>query len=222
MSPGRRRIGRRCREIPAPKPLSRLGSVPRPSAPTATVALILAAALALPACGGGDVELLPGSTAREINTNLDRVEQRAAEGDCAGASTAADEVSAQVEALRGVDAKLKRALAQGAARLREVVAGCEEATTEETEAEAEEGEEAFEPSEEEEPVEDKPRKRKPKPKAEAPAGEETERSPAPQPNEKGKGKGTEKPTPEAPAPEPGPGGTEAPGGISPSAPAGGE
>src|SRR5690606_2088484 len=166
------------------------------------------------------VELLPGSTAREINTNLDRVEQRAAEGDCAGASTAADEVSAQVEALRGVDAKLKRALAQGAARLREVVAGCEEATTEETEAE--EGEEAFEPSEEEEPVEDKPRKRKPKPKAEAPAGEEAERSPAPQPNEKGKGKGTEKPTPEAPAPEPGPGGTEAPGGISPSAPAGGE
>lgn len=192
--------------------------MPRLRVLTAIAALCLAAATALAGCGGDDVELLPGATAREINTNLDRVERSAAEGDCAGAAAAANEVSAQVAAL-DVDAKLKRALEQGTERLREVVAECEEEASEETEAFEEE---ELEPSEEEaEPEEEKPSRRKPKAEAEAPRDEEGGRAaPSPQGGGKGKG-GGEKPSPETPA-EPGPGGTETPGGISPSAPVGGE
>jgi septal ring-binding cell division protein DamX len=102
---------------------------------TAAFALALAlgaiAALALASCGGGeDAKLLPGTTAQEISENLDSVKQFVAEGECVGAENAAQEVSAQVETLGGVDAKLKQALQAGAARLNEVVAGCEESETE--------------------------------------------------------------------------------------------
>lgn len=228
MSLPRPRISRRCREITARGPLSRLGSVPRPSALTATLALCLAAATALAACGGEDVELLPGSTAREINANLDRVERSAAAGDCAAAAAAADEVSAQVEALEGVDAKLKRALAQGAARLREVVAECEEEADLELEAEPEE--EAPADEEEEQPADEgKPRRRDGEERGEERGGGEAGPRPsAPQTGKGGQGKGGQgqgkggtpspSPTPEAPAEG---GGTETPGGISPGAPAGG-
>lgn len=90
-----------------------------------------AAAVALVSCGGGDdARLLPGETAREITANLDAVERLADEGDCAGAEGAAEQVSAQVESLQGVDPELERALRRGAARLNEVVADCQEATTE--------------------------------------------------------------------------------------------
>jgi len=110
------------------------------------LALGAAAAFGLASCGGGeDAKLLPGKTAREITENLERVKQLAGEGECVGAADAAQEVGGQVEALNGVDAKLKQALQQGTARLDEVVATCDEATTEttvpsseETETEAEE------------------------------------------------------------------------------------
>ena len=83
--------------------------------------------MALAACGsGGDADLLPGNTAQEISENLDSVQQLVDEGECIGAEDAAAEVSAQVDALGGVDKKLKQALQEGAARLNEVVAGCEE------------------------------------------------------------------------------------------------
>lgn len=120
---------RDCRQNPVPGPLSRLGRVPRPAASLLALALCCAAA-SLVACGEEDAQLLPGATAREITANLDAVEQLADEGDCAGAESAAQQVSEQVEALTGVDPRLKQALEEGAARLNEVVVECEEVTTE--------------------------------------------------------------------------------------------
>ncbi|HSR93842.1 MAG TPA: hypothetical protein VLK56_03165, partial [Solirubrobacterales bacterium] len=103
-----------------------------PRSPRSLLAFALAAGagLALIACGGEDAKLLPGETAREITANLDTVQQLSDEGDCIGAESAAQQVGEQIEALAGVDPKLKRALEDGAARLEEAIAGCEESTTE--------------------------------------------------------------------------------------------
>ena len=97
------------------------------------LALALGAGLAfaLAACGEGDARLLPGETAQEISENLDSVQRLVDEGECVEAQGAAQQVSAQVEGLEGIDPKLKRTLEEGAARLNEVVVSCEE-TTEET------------------------------------------------------------------------------------------
>jgi len=102
----------------------------RIAAPLLAVALAAAAAFVLAACGGEDAKLLPGATAAEISENLDTVQLLANEGECVGAADAADQVRAQVEALSGVDPKLKQALERGATRLDEVIATCEEAETE--------------------------------------------------------------------------------------------
>jgi len=102
----------------------------------ASAAALSLVAFVLPSCGGGsDAKLLPGTTAREITENLARVKQYVAEGECVGAADAATEVDSQVEALQNVDAKLKQALQQGAEKLGEAVASCEEATSETTTAE---------------------------------------------------------------------------------------
>ena len=96
----------------------------RLSASLLALALGAFAALGLVACGGGDdADLLPGSTAGEITSNLDHVKELATEGDCGGAAEAAQAVSVQIEELGGVDEKLKQALREGATRLNEVVAG---------------------------------------------------------------------------------------------------
>jgi hypothetical protein len=88
------------------------------------IVLAISMALAFSSCGEEDAKLLPGETAREITANLDTVKSLAAEGDCTGAESAAEQVRAQVEGLRDVDPELKRALAQGASKLDEVVATC--------------------------------------------------------------------------------------------------
>jgi outer membrane biosynthesis protein TonB len=185
----------------------------RLSALLIALALGAAAALGLVACGGGsDAALLPGSTASEINANLDQVEQLANEGDCIGASDSAQAVSSQVEALDGVDAKLKQALREGAARLNEVVASCEEETTEE------ETVPSITPAEEPEEEEKKPDKAK-KPKQEEEQPEETTPTPTLPPQAEGKAKGHEKQEEEAPPAEPG--GTPS-GGVGPGEAAGGD
>ena len=118
----------KCRENPRRKALSRLGSI---SAPLA-LALGIVTAFALASCGGGnDAQLLPGGTANEITANLETVDRLASEGECVGAEDAAERVSAQVEELHGVDETLVRALRRGSDRLNEVVAACEETSTEE-------------------------------------------------------------------------------------------
>jgi hypothetical protein len=95
---------------------------------TAFVAALGALAVgALSACGGEDAKLLPGHTAREITANLESVRELSNEGDCVGAESAAAQVGEQIEALGGVDTKLKAALSDAAERLNEVVEECEEA-----------------------------------------------------------------------------------------------
>ncbi|HET7177563.1 MAG TPA: hypothetical protein VFI63_02635, partial [Solirubrobacterales bacterium] len=158
------------------------------------------------ACGGGEAKLLPGETARQITANLDTVKQLASEGDCAGAAGAARQVSEQVEALGGVDAKLKQALRDGAARLNEVVASCEGTTTE-----------ATAPTEAETTTEKPKGKEKPKkekPKKEAPP-EATPPSLPPQANGKGKGQGNGNQPPAGEAEEP-----PSSGGVGAGEPAG--
>jgi outer membrane biosynthesis protein TonB len=181
------------------------------------LALCLAAVavLGLAACGSDKADLLPGDTASEITSNLDQVEQLAGEGDCVGAADAAQAVSTQIEDLGGVDKKLKQALQEGATRLNEVVAGCEEAPPEE------ETEPAIEPAEELEEAEkpEKPEKPEKEKKAEEPAEETT--SPTLPPQAEGKAKGHQEPPAEETAPVETGGGTSA-GGVGPGAAVEGE
>lgn len=168
------------------------------------------AAVALTSCGdSGNADLLPGGTASEITANLDLVKDLVHEGECIGAEDAAQEVSAQVEALGGVDKQLKQALREGAARLNEVVESCQEVATEETEP-------AVETAVEPEAVE---KHQKP----DKPAKPEKPEKPEPAKEEKEPPVETTPTTPageaETPTEEPG-GGTESPsGGVSPGAPA---
>ena len=96
----------RCREIPIQKAFSRLAPMPRSLA----LPILALAALSVGACGEDDARLLPGGTAREITANLDTVQQLSDEGDCVGAESAVQQVGEQIEALEGVDRKLKQAL----------------------------------------------------------------------------------------------------------------
>jgi hypothetical protein len=169
------------------------------------------AAVALAACGGEDAKLLPGETAREITANLDTVKQLANEGDCVGAESAAGQVSEQIEELSGVDPKLKRALQEGATRLNEVIASCEESSSEAIAP-------AEIPTEGESEEEEASKKKESKPKKEEPAtSPEPETTPPsttptqpPGSNEGGSAGGGEE-------------GEKTPsGGVSPAAPAKGE
>lgn len=168
--------------------------------------------LGLVACGGEDAKLLPGETAREITANLDTVKQLAGEKDCIGAESAVQQVGEQIEALKGVDPKLKRALEAGAERLEEVIAECEESSSE-----------AIAPAEipsefEAEETEKAPKRKEPKEKEAKPAEEEqAPESPSLPPQAKGEGKGLENGN-EPPPAEEAPGGG-ASGGVGPGAPA---
>lgn len=196
--------------------------MPRPAASLLAILLGATAAIALASCGEEDAQLLPGGTAREITANLDTVQLLADEGDCVGAESAAQQVSEQVDALGGVDPRLKQALREGAARLNEVVTECEEGE-----------EEAFEvvpPPTEEEPGEDERKLEKEEEKLqkqeekerdrEAQEGEENdggddEGSSALPPQANGEGKGLENGDGEGPGDE----GEGSPsGGLGPGSP----
>jgi hypothetical protein len=207
----------KCRRNPRRKPFSRLAPVPHPTVSVLAVALC-AAAIALGACGEEDAQLLPGGTAREITANLDTVQVLADEGDCVGAESAALQVSEQVEALEGVDERLKRALREGAAKLNEVVAECEEAvetvpdatTTEVETAPPDETDEEKQKDKDEDEGEGEGEGEQPEEEAEE--VEETE--PALPPQAEGEGKGVE----DGNGPSGGQGGSS--GGLSPGSPAG--
>lgn len=172
-----------------------------------------ASAVALVSCGGGDeADLLPGTTADQIESNLEEVERLAGEQDCIGAESAVAEVTAEVEELQGVDRRLKTALQEGTVRLSEVVGRCEEEETTEEETEP-----AVETDVEAEEVEDDEKPKKEKPKKEDEAQEqpsEADEGPElpPQSNGKGEEKGGGEGSPVKPEPE------EAPpsGGVGPS------
>jgi hypothetical protein len=189
---------------------SRLASMLRLAVPTIALALGLATAFALASCGGEDAKLLPGSTAAEISENLDTVRQLASEGECVGAADAADQVSAQVEALADVDPKLKLALERGAARLNEVVTTCEEG---EIETETVSPEDQTEETGKLPPGQVK-KEEKEREKEERALEKEEEKAEATKPPP---AKGS--PEEEESAPPSEGGGTGAPGGVSPATPA---
>jgi hypothetical protein len=189
----------------------------RLSASLLALALGAVAALCLIACGGSGADLLPGDTASEINSNLDRVQELVREQDCVGAEDAAQEVSSEVAALGGVDKKLKQTLREGATKLTALVEGCEEVTTEETSPAIET---AIEPEE------DEVKKTKPeKPEAAAKEPKETNEAPpattTPATTPQTEGEDTQESGEEAPPAETGSGDTSA-GGVGPAAPAGSE
>lgn len=192
--------------------------------PPLTLALTVAIALPPLACGGEDARLLPGGTAREITANLDTVQQLSDEGDCVGAESAAQQVEEQIEALRGVDRRLKQALEDGAQRLEEVIVECEDTSVETVpppEPEGEEEEDAGEDEkreekereaeEKEQEAEEKEREAEEKERERAEAEAEREEGddegdPALPPQANGEGKGLD-------GGEGGPGGSS--GGVSP-------
>jgi hypothetical protein len=181
-------------------------------------ALLATAALALAACGGGEeAKLLPGTTASQINANLDQVRTLVSAEDCIGAENAAAIVSEEIDALEGVDAKLKQALREGAERLNVVVGECEEGAALEEEGQALEAEEAEREAEEQEEKGKKPPKHKPAKEVEEEVPSEKEEGPTLPPNSNGKGE--EQGKGKGPPVEPG-GGETGSGGIGPGAPAG--
>jgi hypothetical protein len=204
-----------CRQILRRGLFSRLARMPRTRLSLPALALGAAAAVSLVACGGEDAKLLPGETAREITANLDTVRQLSDEGDCLGAESAARQVGEQIEALEGVDRKLKRALEDGALRLEEVIASCEEPPAEAIAP-------ATIPSESEEeekaPKEKEEKEKEPKPKEEEVAPETPPPASLP-PQAKGEGKGLENGN-GPPSEEDGEGAPS--GGVGPGSPAEGE
>ena len=200
----------RCREILRRGAFSRLAPMPRSPALLLAFPLVALVALGLGACGEEDAQLLPGETAREITANLDTVQQLSDEGDCAGAESAAQQVGEQIEALEGVDRKLKVALEDGAARLGEVVVECEESTTEAV-APAE-----IPPEDEEEDEEAEEKEKKPKPDKEEEEPDTPATSPSLPPQSNGEGKGLEKGKGPPPDEESEEGAAESPsGGVGP-------
>jgi septal ring-binding cell division protein DamX len=205
-----------CRENPRQKPFSRLAAVRQPIAFILALALGVTAALALVSCGDGeDAKLLPGNTAEEISENLDSVKQFVGEGECVGAENAAQEVSNQVEALGGVDPKLKQALQHGAAKLSEVVVNCEETETE-TVAPADETTSTEEEDELPPGLEKKAEKEREKEEKALEKEEEKEEKEVPPPTTPTTP--TETTPAEAPTTPTEGGGTGASGGVGPSAP----
>jgi outer membrane biosynthesis protein TonB len=180
--------------------------------------LAAVATVGLASCGGSDANLLPGGTASEINSNLEKVRELNAEGECIGAEEAVQEVSTQVDGLGDVAKSLKLALREGTEKLAEVVSECEE---------SEETAPAIEPAEvpEAEEKSEKPEKeKKPKPPKE-PVEEAPEEEAPPKelpPQSHGEGKGLENGNGKGPPEETPSGDQPSSGGVGPGTPAEGE
>ena len=178
---------------------------PRKIGRVRAAALILAAlavGLLLSACGGGgNGELLPGTTADQITSNLDQVRESYESGDCEKAENAVAQVSTEVDDLNKVDVKLKNALKNGALKLSEVVNNCgaaeeaEEAKAEEAAEEEQAQIEGEEAEAEEEAFFEEQKEEERDQKAEEKAEKEAEKAEPPTGGEespKGEGKGLEK------------------------------
>jgi hypothetical protein len=162
----------------------------RLSLPLLALLLGLGAILGLTACGGGSsADLLPGTTATQINTNLDQVRAYVAEGDCLSAEDAVATVIDEVDGLGGVDAKLKAALKEGTTRLSEVVADCE------SEEDEEETEPAIAPAVETQEVEADEKKEEKRLEKQAQAEERPEGGQGKQKEEGSQGEGKTVPPP---------------------------
>jgi hypothetical protein len=116
--------------------VSRLRPMSRMAAPILALALGAAVAVALVSCGNRDTKgLLPGDTADQIVTNLDRVQQDASDGSCTSAAEEVGTIQDQISSLpASVDSRLRARLEAGARRLADVVnsPGACETTSEST------------------------------------------------------------------------------------------
>lgn len=176
---------------------------PRKIGRVRAAALLLAAlavCLLLSGCGGGNGELLPGTTADQITSNLDQVRESFENGDCEKAEDAVAQVSTEVDDLNQVDVKLKNALHHGALKLSEVVSTCgaaeEEAEAAKAEEEAEEEQALIEGEEveaEEEAFAEEQKNEEREEKADERAEKEAEKAEPPTGGEESpKGEGPEK------------------------------
>ena len=94
----------------------------RASKTALSLILVLAAGLIVTACGEDRSHLLPADDVRQIEANIDTVQQLVDEGQCFDALEASDLVMTQAEALPNtVDAKLKRSLIDGVVTLQILV-----------------------------------------------------------------------------------------------------
>jgi hypothetical protein len=117
--------------------VSRLTPMSRMAAPILALALGAAVAVALVSCGNRDTKgLLPGDTADQIVTNLERVQQDASEGSCTSAAQEVATIQDQINSLpSSVDSRLRARLQAGAQRLADVInspGACETTTPEST------------------------------------------------------------------------------------------
>jgi hypothetical protein len=97
--------------------------VARLALPILALALGVAVAVGMVSCGGRDEKgLLPGENAQQIVDNLNQVEQDTANGDCELALQHAKAVQTQIGELgNDVNAQLKQRLADGAAKLEQLI-----------------------------------------------------------------------------------------------------
>jgi hypothetical protein len=157
----------------------------------------LAVGLLLAACGGGSSdELLPGTTADQITSNLDQVRASVEEEDCERAEDAVATVSTEIDGLEKVNGELKKALRQGALKLSEVVSSCgakleeeELEAAEATEAEEQEQLEEAEEQAEEEAFEKEQKAEEREEKEKTPQEKAEERAEQPGPPEEGEESG---------------------------------
>jgi hypothetical protein len=93
---------------------------------------VIVALLAGAGCGGdsGDGRLLTNGEASELRGTLRQVEQEVADGDCTSAAQDVAKLQGQIDSIRRLDRKLRRALRSSARRLETLVStDCETPTT---------------------------------------------------------------------------------------------
>jgi hypothetical protein len=101
---------------------------------TSALALGLACAVLLAACGGSGGGTLSSANSSELLGLLDKIEQSIQDGNCPGAASVAGQVATSVEKRADIDPKLRTALVDGFQRLQSLAeqpdcAGTATATT---------------------------------------------------------------------------------------------
>jgi len=117
----------KCRDFRVVGTISRLAAVARFSRRCSLPALVVAASLALTACGedSNNPELLPKKQAEPLLADIEAVESAAADGDCAAVDENIESIQTRIGDLGGpISQELKDNLREGAELLEEVSVEC--------------------------------------------------------------------------------------------------